>query len=267
MNLSGALENVRTYNKQGMACSLSCLAVTVHSERLIKKEVGRYITTLKEISEHKLNADVTVKMHQLGIYVDEKIAYKAVEEIVMAAERYKNFVWIDMYLPDTVDVTIKIFLQLREKYQNVGICLQAYLERTENDLREILKEHCPLRLVKGFYKEHDFDRWDDVTKNYENLLSYMLTHSDRPAIATHDPEIIEKAKQAIRGSGSTNAEFQFFKLVRDDLARELVKEGYQVRIYIPFGNVWSFLLREGKTFNTSLNFKRLMRFLFSRFRR
>ena len=267
MNLSRALERVKIYNRQGIACSLSYLAVTLNSEKLVKKEVTRYVRMLNWISEKNLNADVTVKMHQLGIYLDERIAYNAIEEIVAAAEVCKNFVWIDMYLPDTVDATIKIFLQLRKKYQNVGICLQAYLERTADDLREVLKEPCPLRLVKGFYKEYDFDDWNAVTENYENLLNYVLAHSDRPAIATHDRQIIEKAKHAVRQSSSTNAEFQFFAKVCDGLASELASEGYHVRIYLPLGNFWPFLLREGKTFNTWQNFKRLIRFLFLGFRR
>lgn len=265
MNLSRALNRVKKYNEQGISCSLSYLAVTNSSDRLIQKEVGRYIQALKEISEKNVNSDVTVKLHQLGIYLDETVAYHAIEQIVIAAEFYKNFVWIDMYLPDTVDVTLNIFRQLRKKHQNVGICLQAYLERTGDDLHEILKERYPLRLVKGFYKEYDFDRWEDVTENYESLLNYMLTHSDQPAVATHDPEIIEKAKRAIRQIGSNSAEFQFFAKVCDDLAAGLVKEGYNVRIYVPFGNVWKFLLREIKTFDFWQNFKRLIKFIFSRF--
>lgn len=265
MNLNRVLSRVRKYNEQGISCSLSYLAVTHTSERLVKREVSRYIRILKEISEGNVNSDVTVKLHQLGIYLDETVAYHAVEQIVIAAEFYENFVWIDMYLPETVDVTLKIFRQLRKKYQNVGICLQAYLERTGDDLHEILKERFPIRLVKGFYKEYDFDRWEDVTENYESLLNYMLTHSDRPAVATHDPEIIEKAKRAIREIGSNKAEFQFFTKVCDDLAVELVREGYNVRIYIPCGNFWKFLLREIKTFDPWQNFKRLINFLFSRF--
>lgn len=265
MNLDRALNRVKKYNEQGISCSLSYLAVTNSSERLVKKEVDMYIQALKEISEKKVNADITVKLHQLGIYLGETLAYNAIERIVIAAEFYKNFVWIDMYLPDTVDVTLKIFRQLRKKHQNVGICLQAYLARTGDDLREILKERVPLRLVKGFYKDYDFDRWEDVTVNYESLLNYMLTHSDRPAVATHDPGIIEKAKKAIRQNGSNTVEFQFFAKVCDCLAAELVKEGYNVRIYVPFGNVWKFLLKEAKTFDFWQNFKRLMKFIFSRF--
>lgn len=265
MNLNRALNRVKKYNEQGISCSLSYLAVTHTSERLIQKEVGRYVEILKGISQKNVNSDVTVKLHQLGIYCNETVAYRAIEQIVVSAEFYKNFVWIDMYLPDTVDVTLKIFRQLRKKHQNVGICLQAYLERTGDDLREILKDRVPVRLVKGFYKEYDFDRWEDVTENYESLLNYMLTHSDRPAVATHDREIIKKAKRAIRQTGSNTAEFQFFAKVCDDLAAGLVREGYQVRIYIPFGNVWRFLFREVKTFDFRQNFKRLINFLFSRF--
>lgn len=264
MNLRSVLDEVRQYNAQGISCSLSYMAVTNNSRRLVKREVYRYIKILNGIAVSKVDADVTVKMHQLGIYIDEEFAYKAVEEIVISAVACKNFVWIDMYLPDTVDSTLRIFRELRKKYQNVGICLQAYLERTENDMHEMLKDRVPLRLVKGFYKEYDFDRWEDVTENYEVLLEYMLTHSDRPAIATHDPDIIEKAKVTVKRIGAEKAEFQFFKKVRDDLAAELAKNGYHVRIYIPLGDFWKFFIAEVRTFDLWQNFKRLMNFIFAR---
>lgn len=261
MNLKRALKRVRKYNEQGISCSLAYFAVTNKSNRLVEKEVSRYIQLLKGISEEKVDSDVTVKLQQFGIYLDESVAYNAIERIVKEAESYRNFVWIDMYLPDTVDVTIKIFRQLREKYNNVGICLQAYLERTENDLHEILKDRHPLRLVKGFYKEYDFDRWEDVTENYERMLSYMLTNSDRPAVATHDPELIKKAKRIIRESKSDSSEFQFFTKVCDDVALELVNEGYKVRVYIAYGNFWKFLIREIKTFDLWQNFKRFIKYI------
>lgn len=264
MNLKSVLKQVKEYNSQGISCSLSYLALTNNTENLVKREVARYVGILKGIAEINADADITIKLQQLGIYLDQELCYKAAEEIVVEAETHKNFVWIDMYLPDTVDATITIFLELRKKYHNVGICLQAYLQRTEEDLHQILKEHYPLRLVKGFYKEYDFDRWNDVSENYESLLYFLLKHSDRPAIATHDLEIIEKAKKAVLELGKKEAEFQFFKKIIDKVAEDLVKEGYNVRVYIPLGDFWRFFLTEVKTFDLWQNFKRLMNFLFSR---
>src|SRR3989344_3020149 len=153
MDLSHALQQVEEYNKQGISCSLSYLPVIKTSQDQIEWEVKEYRQVLEKISQNKLDCDITVKMHQLGIYGREGLAEAAVEQIVFSAKQYGNFVWVDMERPDTVDATIEIFRVLVQKYDNLGICLQAYLMRSERDMRLFLSRSVPIRLVKGFYRQ------------------------------------------------------------------------------------------------------------------
>jgi proline dehydrogenase len=139
----------------------------------------------------------------------------------------------------------------------VGICLQAYLKRTERDLKLLGAHKSPIRMVKGFYNDRDFNTWEEVTQNYFRLLPILLTQSSYPAIATHDEKIINEAKKIIREKNITNAEFQFFLGVRDDLVQQLVKEGFRVRVYIPYGNFWRFLLKGLRTFDILHGLERL----------
>ena len=258
MDLSQALQQVEEYNKQGILCSLSYLPVIKTSSGQIMREVEEYGRILEKISQKKLNCDITVKMHQLGIYGREGLAEAAVERIVYLAKQYGVFVWVDMERPDTVDATVEIFRVLAQKHDNLGICLQAYLKRSERDMRLFLSRSVPIRLVKGFYRQHDFKSWQEVSENYERLMGEILRKSVKPAIATHDLRLIEKAKEIVKSEGIKNAEFQFFSGVRDDLARQLVKEGYRVRIYIPYGNLWRFLWRGLRTFDLFHQVERML---------
>ncbi len=258
MDLSHALQQVEKYNKQGISCSLSYLPVIKTGSNQIKREVEEYGRILEKISQNKLDCDITVKMHQLGIYGREGVAQAALDQIAFLAKQAGNFVWMDMERPDTVDATIEIFRVLSPKYENLGICLQAYLKRSERDMRLFLSRSVPIRLVKGFYHQHDFDSWQTVSDNYQQLMQEILRKSLKPAIATHDLRLIEKAREIIKSEGIKNAEFQFFNGVRDDLARRLVKEGYKVRIYIPYGNLWRFLWKGLRTFDLFHQIERMV---------
>jgi len=247
-NTEQAIHTAKALNNQGVSCSLSYLPVRKNTEEETQQDVIEYFTLIDRIRKEKLDADVTLKLHQFGIYASKSLAERNVAKIVERAHRNKVFVWIDMEGSQTTDDTIAIFQNIRKRWNNVGICLQAYLKRTEKDMHHLLKKRVPLRLVKGFYKEHDF-KWSDVTKNYEHLLPYLLQNSSLPAIATHDRKIIAKAKSIIKKHKIKNAEFQFFKGVCDDLAFTLSKEGFKVRMYVPYGHAYSFLLHGLSTFD------------------
>ena len=258
-SLSDALDKVAEYNKQGIVASLSFLPVVKSARFLIRREIEEYNRILLAITRHKLNCDVTVKLHQLGIHRQDGLAEESMREIIEQAARFNNFVWIDMESKDSVDATVEIFRTVGRDYTNVGICLQAYLKRTERDLKLLGAHRAPIRLVKGFYNERDFNTWEEVTQNYFRLLPILLTQSSYPAIATHDEKIINEAKRIIREKNIANAEFQFFLGVRDDLARQLVLEGFKVRVYIPYGNFWRFLLKGLRTFDILHGLERFFR--------
>lgn len=256
--MTSALEEVAEYNKAGISASLSFLPVVKSARFLINREIDEYGRILISIARQKLDCDITVKLHQLGVYRDDSVTEESVRKITEQAFAFKIFVWIDMETRETVDPTIEIFRTVSKDFDNVGICLQAYLSRTGRDMKLLLAQGAPIRLVKGFYQEHDFKSWQEVSENYLKLLPTLLTESSFPAIATHDEKIINEAKKVIREKNIRNAEFQFFKGVRDDLASELVKQGFKVRVYIPYGNFWRFLLKGMRTFDLLHNLERML---------
>lgn len=261
MNLLTSLKKavlvVKKLNSNGISASLSYLPVIARSEIEIVKNVRMYESMLNIIKQEKLDSDVTLKLHQFGVYKSLKRAKTAIAKIVDKAVMLNNFVWIDQERKITVEAAIEIFEEVNNQ-GNTGLCLQAYLDRTEADLKYILKQHVPIRLVKGFYKPYDFDSWDKVTQNYDKLLEPLIKDCLRPAIATHDLRLIKKAKALIAKYGKKEtAELQFFKGVRDDLAKRLVEEGFKVRIYVPFGNVLKFLYKGMSTFD---NYHHMQRF-------
>lgn len=263
VHINDALKDVKGYNDSGVACSISYLSILKNNPESVEQEVNVYFEILNAINQSKVNCDVTLKLHQFGVYgKKEGLAEESVARIVQYAKSMNNFVWIDMELPGTVDRTIELACDLHQRYPgSSGVCLQAYLKRTESDLKFLSSKGLPIRFVKGFYKGYDFKSWNEVTENYRQLMTHILDHSSKPAIATHDLALYEEAKRYILENNLKHkVEFQFFKGVRDDLARELAREGFQVRIYIPFGSFPRFILHGLHTFDLWHQIRRLLGF-------
>lgn len=262
IRFNDALEAVKKFNDQGIACSLSHLPLLKNNLSSIDREIRTYFRILDKINDLHLNCDVTLKLHQLGIYGSTSIAERSVRKIIEHAQNFNNFVWVDMERQRTVDATIELCRELYQHYPgSFGICLQAYLYRTQRDMKLLLSKNMPMRLVKGFYRDYDFGTWKEVTENYRALMSYVMDHSSRPAIATHDMELHEEAKYYVIANGlKDKVEFQFFKCVRDDLARQLAREGFRVRIYVPFGSVLRFLVDGFTTFDVWHQVERMIGF-------
>ena len=260
MNLNKAISTAEKFNRNGIGTCVSFLPIEKSSPRRIREDVLEYSSVLKIIHNRGLKSEVTVKLHQLGVLDNQQLARQATEKIVECAKVNNSFVWIDMERPSTVDITIDIFNELHARFGNVGICLQTYLKRTTEDAKKLLVKHVPIRLVKGFYLEHDINDWHDVTKQFGELMELVMQESSRPCIATHDLTLIEKAKTLIRKNNFQHAEFQFFNGVRDKIALELAKEGFNVRIYIPYGDIFRYLLKGLPTFDNFRHIQRLLRF-------
>ena len=256
MNLTDALKRTKRFNEKGVGTCISFLPIAKTDPKLIKKEVQEYFKVLSTIQQKHLNSEVTVKVHQFGALENPRLAAKAIGDIVKRAHELKCFVWIDMERPATVDFTIEVFEKLYDKHGNVGICLQAYLKRTEGDLTRVLKRHAPVRLVKGFYKWQDVSPWSKVTENFSRLMRPLIEGSSRPCIATHDINLILKAKKIMLKNGK--GEFQFFHGVRDGLAETLAKEGFRTRIYLPYGNLLRYIFHGFPTFVNIRNIERLL---------
>ncbi len=260
--LDKAIREAHRIRQENMDVSISFLPVQTREKKDVIRNTETYLRIIDRIkSENLSRTEITLKLHQFGVYKYKDFMTENVEKVVEYASARGVFVWVDMERMDTVDTTIELFNQLIQKYKNVGICLQSCLKRTEKDMHTLLINRVPLRLVKGgFYYPYDIKDWSKVTENYSNLIEHLLLNSDRPCIATHDLDLIEKAKKIIQEKNITNAEFHFFYGVKNDVAKRLADNGFTACIYIPFGNLFSYMWHGWYTFDNLRNLQRILRF-------
>ncbi len=259
--LDKVIKEARVIQSKNIDISISFLPVETKTKEDVLKNTKTYIEILERIKAEGIKGEATLKLHQFGVYKYKDLMQEQVDKVVAHADKLGLFIWVDMERMETVDATIELFNDLIKRYTNVGICLQTCLRRTEKDMHTLLVNRVPTRLVKGgFYYPYDITDWSEVTDNFSKLMEYMLEHSDRPCIATHDTALIEKGKQIIKEKNIQNAEFHFFYGVKNEIAEELVSEGFKASIYIPYGNLFSYIWHGFRTFDNLRNIQRVLRF-------
>ncbi len=241
--MAQAIEAIKQLNRKNISATFDHLGESISSEAETLEEVHEYQRLIDSIESHSLNSNVSVKLTQLGLDIDNELCYRNTRAIVEAAHRHHNFVRIDMEDSPRTDATFEIFKRLRAEFEGVGIVVQSYLYRTEKDIEEMLKLNARIRLCKGAYKEPEsvaFPDKADVDKNYIKLMKLLLPSGIYHGIATHDPNMIEATKGFARENGITSDKFEFQMLygVRRDLQEGLIKEGWRVRVYVPYGKFW-----------------------------
>jgi proline dehydrogenase len=237
-----SLEVAKTLNDKGILSIIDHLGENVSKKEEAKAATDEYLTLLEEINKAKVNSQVSLKLTQMGLDISTKICQKNTEAIVKKADKYDNLVQIDMEGSEYTDKTLKIFEKLKEKYENVGVAVQANLYRTENDLKKLIDLGANIRLCKGAYKEPKeiaFSRKRDVDENFRRLLRMLFDERAKkrgvyPCIATHDERMINLTKEL----ANTEFEFQLLYGIRRDLQQRLTEEGYRVRVYVPYGKEW-----------------------------
>lgn len=258
-SLDEAIKVVRELNKKGMFATLDQLGENTETEADARRTGEDIKVILDGIQQAGVISGLSIKLTQVGLALDESLCVEIVEQILERAKESGNFVRIDMEDSDCVDATMRVYAALRAKgYDNVGMVLQSYLYRAEEDTNVLLEDGCPIRMVKGAYKEPAdiaFPKKIDVDKNFDLLMDLLidaeLQRPDRlkgkdgrwppiPAAGTHDEKRIEYAKQYAKKVGlpKERLEIQMLHGIRRDLQEKLVAEGYPVRIYIPFGTEW-----------------------------
>ncbi|HJQ71698.1 MAG TPA: proline dehydrogenase family protein [Blastocatellia bacterium] len=242
-DVAEAVEAIRQLNAKSISASFDHLGESIKSEAETRQEVREYLRVLDHIEKNGLNSNVSVKLTQLGLDIDQEHCYENTRTLVEAAGRYQNFVRIDMEDSTKTDATIGIFKRLRKEFDNVGIVVQSYLYRTESDVKDLLQMGARIRLCKGAYKEPEtvaFQDKADVDKNYVHIMKILLESDIYHGIATHDENMIAATKQfaAEKGIASDRYEFQMLFGIRRDLQEKLVKEGYGMRVYVPYGEYW-----------------------------
>jgi proline dehydrogenase len=233
-------------NRQGISTSLDSLGENVHSPQEAQQAAEVYHRLLDAIQQRQLDANVSVKLTQMGMDLDPELAFAMVAGLVEHAVAANTFVRIDMEGSDYTQATIDMVCKLHALDANrgrVGVVIQAYLYRSKADIDRLLAERIRIRLCKGAYQEPAnlaFPDKADVDKNFVRLMQILLPSGIYHGIATHDEKMIDAtcrfAKE--RGIPSDQFEFQMLYGVRRDLQRSLVAAGYRVRVYIPFGTEW-----------------------------
>ena len=243
--LESALDVVRALNGRGMTSSLDLLGESVRNETEARAASQEYLLMLDRIEEHKLDANVSLKLTQMGLDISEDLCAEIMHDILCRARDYHTFVRLDMEASDYTDRTLKIFEdRLFPNYrENVGIVLQSYLYRTQEDVDRAIALQCRVRLCKGAYKEPAtvaYPEKRDVDANYVRCMHKLLLHGNYPGIATHDPAMLAEAKRFVAEQKIDRSRFEFQMLygIRRDLQDQLVREGYNLRIYVPFGTQW-----------------------------
>jgi len=241
--LNEAIAAASECNKAGMMASLDYLGENVSTTSGAQHSRDAYLEIFERIAQEKLQANVSCKLTQLGLDINTDFSSGLVLSIVERAATFDNFLRIDMEGSAYTQRTIDLVKLVRERNPAVGTVIQAYLYRSETDIADLLAYGCRIRLCKGAYKEPDdvaYPKKADVDANFVRLMQMLLSSGFYHAIATHDPLMIAATIRhaAAKQVSKDDFEFQMLYGVRTDLQRRLVKDGYRVRIYIPFGSDW-----------------------------
>lgn len=243
--LDTAMAAVARLNARGITASLDLLGESVHNEAEARTAGEAYITMLDRIHERKLDANVSVKLTAMGLDISEELCVATMHKILQRARDYGSFVRIDMESSEYTQRTLDLFEQrLYPAYrENVGIVLQSYLYRTFADVEHANLLKARVRICKGAYKEPEtvaYPEKKDVDANYVRSMHELMSKGNYPGIATHDEAIIKEAKRYAKANDipPSRYEFQMLYGVRRDLQDQLVREGYRMRVYVPFGTQW-----------------------------
>jgi proline dehydrogenase len=244
-DIEEAIAAIREINKLGCTASFDHLNESVANQSETEEEVREYLSILARIDETGIRSNVSIKLTQFGLDIDPELAYKNARTIVEAAARRKNFVRVDMEQSSVTQLTIDIFKRLRSEFglNDVGIVLQSYLRRTYQDAQDLLKTPARIRICKGAYNEPPevaFPDKKDVDENYIRVMKLLLSSGTYHGIATHDPRMIDATVEHMQkeGIGKEAFEFQMLYGIRRDLQEQLARDGYNVRIYVPYGKHW-----------------------------
>jgi proline dehydrogenase len=240
-----AIPAVRALNARGITASLDLLGESVHHEEEARATARSYLEILDRIQAEKLDANVSLKLTAMGLDVSEDLCVANVQMVLERARDYDSFVRLDMESSEYTDRTLQMFEhRLYPSYpKNVGIVLQSYLRRTVSDVELANRLRCRVRICKGAYQEPAsvaFPDKRDVDQNYVRCMHALMTDGNYPGLATHDERIIAEAKRfaSERKIPADRYEFQMLYGVRRDLQEGLVRDGYRMRVYVPFGTQW-----------------------------
>jgi proline dehydrogenase len=241
--LDEAMHAAHVCNDAGKLVTLDCLGENVSTTADAQKVRDTYLALYDRIAQEKLQANVSCKLTQLGLDLSTEFCEGLVLSITERAAAYESFLRIDMESSIHTQRTVELVKRVRAQTPCVGAVIQSYLYRSENDVRDLLSYGCRIRLCKGAYNESEevaFAKKADVDANFLKLMRILLASGFYHGIATHDPRMIAGTIRFAAETKISKDDFEFQMLygVRTDLQRQLVRDGYRVRVYIPYGQEW-----------------------------
>ncbi len=242
--LTDGVRTVKELNGKGMMTTMDLLGEDVSEAHETDAVRDVILQMWQAIGEHRLIANVSVKPTQLGLKIDQELCYRNVRAIVQKAHELSNFVRIDMEDASTTDDTIALYRRLRaEGFSNLGVVIQAYLHRSEADVRALVKEGANFRLCKGIYNESPsiaYKERQEIRDNFLKLLRIMLEGGSYVGIATHDDPLIEGSYKIVESMALEKKKYEFQMLlgVREGRRDQIVRDGHRLRVYVPFGEQW-----------------------------
>ena len=242
-SLADALLALQRLRAVGLHTTVDLLGESVSTVEAAAASTDRYLDTLDALSAGGLDGNVSLKLSQMGLAIDRDACRANVERIFARAAQTGSFVRLDMEDHTTTDATLELWRALRSVNPASGVVIQAALRRSAADVERLIAEGGRVRLCKGAYDEPSsvaFVTRAEVDASYRGLMDRLLHEGAYPALATHDPRLIELARQIAERDGIERDRFEFQMLygIRRDLQEQLVRAGYRVRIYVPFGREW-----------------------------
>lgn len=243
--IASALDAVAELNAKGITASLDLLGESVTNEAEARDTGRQYLDLLDAIAKRGVDANVSVKLTAMGQDISDELGVEVVRSVIARAKEYNSFVRLDMESSAYTDRTLDTFERdlFPGHEDNVGVVLQSALRRTLDDVDRANRLQCRVRICKGAYLEPPtvaFPDKADVDRNYVAAMHRLMEHGRYPGIATHDEKMIAEAMRFAKekGIGPERFEFQMLYGVRRDLQEQVVRDGYRMRVYVPFGSQW-----------------------------
>ncbi len=242
-DVNAAVRAIRRLNRENILATVDFLGENVTTKEEARFAADQYLVLLDRIDQENILANASIKLTMMGLEIDPDFCVENVSRIIEKAASFGNFVRIDMEGSNVTQVTLDVFYKLRERFDNLGIVIQAYLYRSEEDIRKLVERKESVRLCKGAYKEPEsvaFPNKEQVNENYLKLARMLLEGGGRTAIATHDRKMIAPLRTFIaeKGISKERYEWQMLYGIERNLQESLATDGETVRVYVPYGNDW-----------------------------
>ncbi|MED4016643.1 proline dehydrogenase [Sutcliffiella cohnii] len=238
-----AVSVIKDLNKKGLSVTIDYLGEFIDTEAEANEMADNSIEAIRAIGSQALDSQLSLKMTSMGLDISDELVLNNMRRILDVAKENDVFVTIDMEDYERCGKTLEIFKKLRSEYDNVGTVIQSYLYRTVSDIEDLNQYSPNLRLVKGAYKESPevaYPDKKDVDENLKKIIKMHLLNGNYTAVASHDDAMIEYTKQLVEEHNIPRDQFEFQMLygIREERQLELVKEGYKMRVYVPYGTDW-----------------------------